>query len=150
LDSSPALNEEILSTMVASDKLLVVTSPDYPTLSTTLHAVKMAKKENTPITGLVLNKVRKKKFELSLNDIEEASDTPILAILPDDIKMLEALAHTKHIADHAPRRDIVYEYKHLAACLIGEPYRDERFKRKIRRFFRTNVPKEEVNRLQVK
>src|SRR3989344_7727156 len=40
LDSSPNLNEEMLSTMMASDELYVVTSPDYPTLSTTMRAVK--------------------------------------------------------------------------------------------------------------
>ena len=42
IDSSPALNEEILATMMASDELLVVTTPDYPTLSCTMHAVKAA------------------------------------------------------------------------------------------------------------
>ncbi|MBR9692097.1 AAA family ATPase [Candidatus Woesearchaeota archaeon] len=150
IDSSPALNEEILSTMIAADQLLVVTSPDYPTLSTTLRAVKLAKQKNTPITGLILNKVRNKKFELTLEDIEEASDTPILAILPDDIKMLEALSQTKHIAEHAPKRNIVYEYRNLAACLIGKKdHKDNRFKRRLKRFFKKNIPKEEVNRLQV-
>ncbi|MEE9525011.1 MAG: AAA family ATPase [Candidatus Woesearchaeota archaeon] len=150
LDSSPALNQEILATMIAADSLIVVTSPDYPTLSTTLHAVKIAKQKNTPIIGLVLNKVRNKRFELTLHDIEKAAETPILAILPDDVKMLEALAHTRHIAEHSPKRKIVHEYKHLAASLIGEDYIDKRFKRKIKRFFRTDVPKEEVNRLRVK
>src|SRR3989338_9909417 len=32
IDSSPNLNDEMLSTMIASDRLFVVTSPDYPTL----------------------------------------------------------------------------------------------------------------------
>ncbi len=148
LDSSPTLNEEILATMIAADKLLVVSSPDYPTLSTTMRAVKIAKQKNTPITGIVLNKVRNKKFELTLHDIEEAAGVPVLAVLPDDIKMLEALSNTKHIVEHAPKRNIAYEYRHLAACLIGKHYDDKRFKRKIKRFFRKNVPKEEVNRLR--
>src|SRR3989338_9716195 len=65
LDSSPTLNEELLSAMVASDKLLVVTTPDYPTLSATLHAVKTAKEKRTPIVGMVLNKCRNKHFELN-------------------------------------------------------------------------------------
>ncbi|MFQ5475058.1 MAG: AAA family ATPase, partial [Candidatus Nanoarchaeia archaeon] len=48
IDSSPTLNEEILSTMIASDALLVVTTPDYPTLSTTMHAIQVAKRKKTP------------------------------------------------------------------------------------------------------
>ncbi|MBD3354538.1 AAA family ATPase [Candidatus Woesearchaeota archaeon] len=150
IDSSPALNDEMLATMIASEKLLVVTSPDYPTLSTTMRAVRLAKQKKTPITGLVLNKVRKKKFELNLDDIEKATDTPVLAILPDDIKMLEALSKTKHIAEHAPKRNIVYELRHLASSLIGEDYQDKRFSRKLKRFFRKDIPREEVNRLQIK
>src|SRR3989338_5209371 len=51
LDSSPNLNEEMLATMIASDKLFVVTSPDNPTLSCTMHAIKTAKERNTPIEG---------------------------------------------------------------------------------------------------
>ena len=63
IDSSPNLNDEILSTMIAADRLVVVTSPDYPTLSCTMHALKVAKEKKTPIVGLVLNKVRNKKFQ---------------------------------------------------------------------------------------
>jgi len=48
IDSSPNLNEEMLATMIASDGLFVVTSPDYPTLTTTLRAVKLAKRKRTP------------------------------------------------------------------------------------------------------
>ena len=40
IDSSPTLNEEILSTMLASDNLFVVSTPDYPTLSCSLRAAK--------------------------------------------------------------------------------------------------------------
>ena len=64
VDSSPNLNEEILAAMMASDELLVMTTPDYVTLATTLNAVKLAKVRKTPIIGLVLNKVHGNDFEL--------------------------------------------------------------------------------------
>jgi len=120
IDSSPSLNEEILSTMVASDELLVVSSPDYPTLSMTLRAVKMAKRKRTPIKGIVLNKVRNKKFELSREEIEEAAEAPILSVLPDDVKVLEALSKTEPAALYKPRRKVSKEYVNLAAQLLGE------------------------------
>jgi MinD-like ATPase involved in chromosome partitioning or flagellar assembly len=85
VDSSPNLNEEMLSTMIAADKLVVVTSPDYPTLSCTMHAIKIAKERKTPIAGLVLNKVRNKRFELSVKDIESATGVPVLSVINDDI-----------------------------------------------------------------
>lgn len=146
LDSSPTLNEEILSAMIASDELFVVTSPDYPTLSSTLRAVRLAKQKKTPITGLILNKVRNKKFELTIEDIENAAETPVLAVLPDDIKILHSLSLTTPAAFNFEKSNAVIEYRKLAAALIGEKYEDKRFHQKIKRFFSRTLPKEEVNR----
>jgi|TARA_Y100000310_G_C20660488_1_gene804464 septum site-determining protein MinD len=149
LDSSPNLNEEILSTMIASDELLVVTSPDYPTLSTTLRAVRLAKQKKTPITGLILNRVRNKKFELKVEDIEEAAQVPVLSVLPEDINVLESVAHTTPVALHKPKANASIEYKKLAACLIGEQYKDPRLWSKVKSMFKKGVTIESINRLLI-
>ena len=146
LDSSPTLNSEILATMVASDELLVVTSPDYPTLSCTIRAVKLAKQKNTPIAGLVLNKKRGKHFELDISDIEDLSNVPVLAVLPDTDKVLEALANATPASLHTPDDDLGIEYRKLAACLIGEKYDDPRFFSKVKGLFRGAPPRQEINR----
>ncbi len=145
IDSSPSLNEEILATMMASDELLVVSSPDYPTLSCTMHAVKVAKKRGTPIVGLILNKVRGKGFEINVEDVEAATGTPVIAVLPDDIKLLEALSETTPGTLHAPLSNAVIEYKKLAGALVGEEFEDTRLLSRLRRAVRRDVPKHEVN-----
>ncbi len=138
IDSSPTLNEELLSTMMASDELLVVTSPDYPTLSTTLRAVRLAKQRGNPITGLILNRVRNKNFELSIKDIEEAAQVPVISTLPEDIKVPESIHHTSPVTLHKPNSNPAVEFKKLAACLIGEKYDDPRFLSKLKAIFRSN------------
>ena len=54
IDSSPALNEEMLATITASDELFVITTPDYVTLASTLHAVNtsFAVKSQTDISPI--------------------------------------------------------------------------------------------------
>lgn len=146
LDSSPTLNEEMLATMIASDELLSVTTADYPTLSTTVRAVRLAKQKKIPIIGLIINKVRNKKFELTLHDIESAAETPVLAVLPDDIKILESLFLTKPAALNFEKSNAVIEYKKLAASLVGEKYQDNRISYKLKRLFLKEIPKEEINR----
>ncbi|MFH1289880.1 MAG: MinD/ParA family protein, partial [Nanoarchaeota archaeon] len=91
LDSSPSLNDEILSTMLASDALFVVTTPDYPTLSCTLKAAKLAKQRGRPIEGIIINKVRDPRFELNLKEIEDSVDIPVIARIPDDKHAVRAL-----------------------------------------------------------
>ena len=134
IDSSPTLNEEMLSTIVASDSLLVVTSPDLPTLSCTMHAVKVAKRKKTPIAGLIINKVRNRRFEISTREIEESTGVPVLAVLPDDVNVVEALAKSTPASVFTPKRDFAVEYKKLAASIIGEEYRDTRFMKRVKEF----------------
>ena len=60
LDSAPALNEEGLAPVLASDELFVVTTPDYSTLSTTLKFIKYIKQRGKNVDGIILNKVHNK------------------------------------------------------------------------------------------
>lgn len=127
LDSSPSLNDEMYATIAASDTLLVVSSPDYPTLTSTLHAINLAKKKNTPIKGIVLNKVRKRKFELTKDEIEKAAEAPILAIMNDDVNMLAALSQGSPVVSSYPTSKTAMQYNKLAAQLIGEAYEERGF-----------------------
>jgi septum site-determining protein MinD len=146
LDSSPNLNEEVLATMIASDELLVVTSPDYPTLSTTLRAIRLAKQKKTPITGLIINKTRNKKFELRLNEIEETAGVPVLSVIPDDIRVLEALAATNPVSLHHATTNATIEMKKLAASLVGEEYKDPRMWSRVKELFRRDESQDHINR----
>lgn len=143
LDSSPALNEETLGVMLASDEILVVTTPDHPTLTNTMKAVKFAKQRGTPIIGIVLNKVYDKNFELSIKDIENGTDVPVMAVIPHDINVLKALSEFKSSVSYKPKSKASDEYKRLAATLIGEKYKPP----KLKRFGRwINPKKQDVNR----
>ncbi len=84
IDGSPSLHDEVLSTMLASDMLFVVSTADYPTLSCSLSAAHLARQRGKPIAGIILNKVRNPKYELSLEDIENATDIPVVARIPDE------------------------------------------------------------------
>ncbi|MBI1972614.1 AAA family ATPase [Candidatus Woesearchaeota archaeon] len=146
LDSSPNLNDELRAVMLASDQLLVVTNPDFPTLSTTMHAVKVARQKRTPIVGLVLNRVRGKSFELSVEEIEESCGVPIIGVLPEAITMPESVAETTPATLYKPHTDVAVEFKKIAAALIDARYRDPRFFAQFRNLFRTDPRKEDVNR----
>lgn len=146
IDSSPTLDHETLAAMLASDKILIVTTPDHVTLSCTLHAVKVAKQKKIPIAGIVLNKVYNKKFELGIDEIERLTGVPVLAVIPHNIDVLKALSELKPSTHDVKETDAVVEYKKLAAFLTGQKYHDKRFKTKIRNLFSHTVPKQEVNR----
>lgn len=143
LDSSPSLDEETLAVMLASDEILVVTTPDHPTLSATMKAIKLAKQRGTPISGLVLNKVHHKNFEISLKDIEKTLEIPVLAVVPYDLGVLKSLSKMKPYTGHKPKSKGSIEYKKLASVLIGQKYKQT----KIKNLFKKITPKkQEINR----
>tara|TARA_Y100000310_G_scaffold65418_1_gene60927 strand:+ start:752 stop:1543 length:792 start_codon:yes stop_codon:yes gene_type:complete len=142
IDSSPALNEETLAAMIASDELIVVTTPDYATLSMTLKAVKLAKQRKTPINGLILNKVHNKNFELSVDDIQKTTEVPVMAVIPHDINVLKSVSSFMPLTSHKPKSKASIEYKKLAGTLIGEKYKPF----SLKNFFKITPKKHEINR----
>jgi len=147
LDGSPNLDDEILSTINAADQLLIVTSADHTALSCTLHAIRIAQKKQTPILGLVLNRIKKKSFELTIEELEQAAKLPVLAVLPENNIVGEALSQTIPISQYAPETEISYEYKKLAGVLIKEKYKDSRIKNIANKI--GIIPKQEINRMLI-
>lgn len=144
IDSSPALNDETLGAMIASDELLVVSTPDYSTLSTTVKAIRLAKMRQTPINGLILNKVHNKKFELSLHDIERTSGVPVMAVVPHDTSVLHAQSEFTPLTRFRPRARASEEYRKLGYVLVGEKYVSP--KRLTSYFGKAWPTKQEINR----
>jgi septum site-determining protein MinD len=145
IDSSPNLNEEMLSTMLVSDDLIVITTPDYVTMATTLRAIKLAKERNTNISGIIINKSYGKEFELEVEEIEKTCDCNVLAVIPHDVAVIEALSKAKPSTLHKKSKT-TREYTKLAGALIGESCNKIGFGERIRRMF-GKVPKQDVNRV---
>ena len=142
IDSSPALNEETLAAMLASDELFIVTTPDYPTLSATLKAAKLANQRQTPISGIILNKVHNKNFELSIDDIEKTAEIPVMAVIPYDVNVLKSLSKFTPSTTHKPNSKASNEYKKLAGVLVGKKYKPF----SLRNFFKLTPKRQDINR----
>jgi septum site-determining protein MinD len=142
IDSSPALNEESLAAMLASDEIIIVTTPDLPTLTSTLKIVKLVRQRGVPISGLIINKTHEKDFELSLTEIEDVVEVPVLAVVPYDINVLKASSKSIPPTSYKPNSKSSVEYKKLAGTLVGAKYKKKKFKD----FFKMTPKRHEINR----
>ena len=146
IDSSPTLNNEMLATIMASDELFVLTTPDYVTLASTLHAIKVARSKRTYISGIIINKMRGKKFELGLDAIQDATKVPIVSVLYDNENVMRSLAQGKPVSSMNGSSNVAVEYKKLAAALVGERYMDNRITTKLKGLFNKKLSQDEINR----
>lgn len=138
LDSSPNLNDEILGVMLASDALFVVTTPDYPTLSCSLQAAKLAKQRGRPIAGLILNKIRDPAFELTLKDMEHVMGIPVVARIPDEKVHVKSLFTRMPTTVHNKKSKFSREVNSLNSAITGESKRSN-FKDLFDRFRKENI-----------
>jgi len=142
IDSSPNIGDEGLATLFASDEVFFIVTPDHATLSNTIKTINRANQRSTVINGLILNKVHDKDFELTLEQIEDTTNVPIMAVIPYDLNVLEAQSNFVPSVKHKPKSKGSKEFKKLAGVLIGEKYKPSIWKR----IFRMGPKKEEINR----
>jgi len=144
LDSPPSLAEDGLATLYAADEIFFVTTPDHSTLSNTLKSINRSNERGTKINGIILNKVYDKDFELTLDQIEDTTNVPVMAVVPHDVNVLEAQSNFTPAVEWKPKSKGSKEFKKLAHALVGEKYKEKGFDwRKILKF---QPRKQEVNR----
>jgi pilus assembly protein CpaE len=143
VDSSPNY-DELRPVIMAADKIFLVTSPDRVTLHTTLKAARVAKEQNTPIAGMVVNRIRNPKHEYNLKEIEAISEIPVVARIIDHKRMAQALNEKKPMTILDENNVVAKEVENFAAALCGVSEK----KSLLQRFFPIKewVSKEKVNR----
>ena len=91
VDSGPSYTDEVIAVLAVCDELLFVATPDYPTLAATVRLSKFTKFKNVKILGVVLNRVRKKRFEVGWRDVEKTVGVNVIAEIREDVQMMKAV-----------------------------------------------------------
>ena len=141
IDSSPNY-EELKPVIAAADKIFLVSSPDHVTLETTMKAAIAAKEENTPIHGIIVNKIRSPQHEMNLAQIEEFSNIPVVAKIKSNKGMARALYYQRPLGLLEPTSAISKEIKKFSSAICGEP----EFQNKLLEKLLTKISKEKINR----
>jgi septum site-determining protein MinD len=106
-----------------SDSLIVVTNPDVVAVADALRTIKRAEEQKLEVLGIEVNRIRKKKYELSHAELTSLFRTPIVSTIPDDKKVLMSLAEGTPTILRYPNSKAALEFKKLAAMLLGEEFK---------------------------
>lgn len=123
LDSPPGLGKGIKATLDVADEILVVTNPEVPAITDAIRLIEVASRSGVTLRGVVLNRVRGEKYELSLSEVESVFDVPVIASIPEDARVRESIAFGEPIVSHSPYSPAALAFKKLAAGLVGREYR---------------------------
>lgn len=118
LDSAPGLGPEVIAAVRACDELLVVTNPEVPTIATTLRTFRAAQRYRASITGVVVNMVRGKRYEVPISEIRKTLGWPIAAVVPEDDKVRESMTAGTPVLRYAPRSPAAKRFRELGENLL--------------------------------
>lgn len=120
LDSAPGTGEEAKITIKAADSLLLVITPDFPTLGIAIKTIELAKRMKVPVEGVIINKVKHKRYELTKKYIERTLGLPVLSMIPEDQMINEALAARIPAVLYKQNSKASQSFKELSALIFGK------------------------------
>ena len=118
IDSAPGIGSEVVAAMKACDEIIITTNPEVPTVASTLKTFSAAERYKIPIVGVVVNKVSGEPFELPIKDVKKALGWPIIAVVPEDMKVREATAAGIPVVLYKPKAPAAVKFKELAETLL--------------------------------
>jgi septum site-determining protein MinD len=122
LDGAPGLGREAIATIRASDEILFVTTPFIPAVMDIVKTKRVLDEVEAKPLGIVLNMVKREKYELTKDDVERLTEIPVISTIPDDKNVLRSLAAKVPAVVLYPNTPASQEFMSLAARLIGEDY----------------------------
>ncbi|MBI5872374.1 P-loop NTPase [archaeon] len=126
LDAAAGLGREAISAINAADEILVVTNPDLPSVADALKVISLAKKRKKNITGVVVNRVKGKWYELRRKEIEEMLSAPIIAEIPEDKNVDVSIKMKVPVITFSPESDIAVEVNRIAHHVSNKEFSGKR------------------------
>jgi len=122
VDSASGLGEEAFSAIDSADEVIVVSTPDLPAVTDAMKTIELSEARGSTVVGVVLNRVRKDKLEMSEEEISAMLEKPVIASIPEDKNIHESLKKKHPVVFSNPYAASSVAYKELAATLVGQKY----------------------------
>ncbi len=105
--------------------IILVTTPDKESVVNTLKASKLAEEKGKNIVGVVVNKVKGNKVEMTSEEIEKFIEQPVLVEIPHDEEVMYAQRLEFPVTHYKPDANVSVKFRELASKLIGKSYAEK-------------------------
>lgn len=120
VDGAAGLGREALKSLEISDDVVIITNPDLPSITEALKVKKIAEDFNTNVMGVVVNRIRETKTELTDDEVKGILELPILGRIPEDPLVYQSIHKKTPIVNHRAGSPAGMAMKRFGANLVGE------------------------------
>jgi len=122
IDAPPGIGKDAVAALAAGQELLLVLTPELPSIPCALKTKEIAKGLGIHLLGLVLNRAEYHETDIPVKDIEKTLRSKVLAVIPEDPEARISSAYGQPVVIRKPDSPASVALKKLAADLIGEKY----------------------------
>ncbi len=122
LDGSAGVDEETKATIKASDRVVVVTNPDIPAITSAIKVLETIKDFGIDIAGIILNKIRGSEYEATAREIEGSTDEKLIGTIRYDRLVPESISSSTPVVLYSPESDPSVSMIKIASAITGLPF----------------------------
>ncbi len=126
IDSAAGLGEEAKAAIHAADEIIIVTNPEMAAVTDALKTIKLAEGMNKPVKGIIINRYRGDKVDMSISNIRDMLESKILGIIPEDRAVRESQAMKNPVIYTHPKSNAALKYMDLTKRILGKKVEEER------------------------
>lgn len=127
LDSPPGLTKDAFTVLDSCTDVIVVTTPDLPSVSNMVKIINIAKKKKKNLIGLILNRSLNDKYELTEEEIKDMSGAKIIATVPENKDVRKSLHIKMPIIEYKPYSRPSISFRKIASIISGKDYKEPKF-----------------------
>lgn len=120
LDSPAGLGEEARHVIDASDEIIIIANPEMASVTDALKTIKLAEEKNKRIIGVIITRYTGNKTDMSINNIKDMLEIPILGIIPEDLSIKESQIMKNAVINTHPKSPSSRNYIDASRRLLGE------------------------------
>lgn len=118
LDGAPGLDKEAQASIKLADEVMIVTTPELPSVAQSLKTIRFSEQHNKPITGVVLTRAGH-DLDMKIRNIQTILERPVIGIIPEDTYVKKALVKREPVVYVYPKAPASVAYHKLALYLTG-------------------------------
>jgi septum site-determining protein MinD len=122
IDAPAGLEKDALAAINVARELILVTTPEIPSISDALKTRIVASRLGVNILGVVINRDQKDKTLLTPKEIEIILKAPIIAKIPEDPEISRSAAYSKPFILKNLKSPAYNSIMQLAADIVGKNY----------------------------
>src|SRR3989344_540480 len=120
IDSPPGLTEDAWHIMGVCDEVILITTPDIPSVTSAAKTVQLCKELGAEPFGIAINRVTRAKYELSAREVTSIVEAPVLTEIPEDYAVPASIAARMPLVLYKPDSPAARKFSMLAKSIGGE------------------------------